>query len=274
MKECRMAGRIHSIESFGTVDGPGVRLVIFFQGCPMRCKYCHNPDTWEMSGGSEWTAAEILGIFERNRTFYRRGGITATGGEPLMQLEFLTELFTEAKKQKIHTCLDTSGIVYPASPKPTDLEGRGQQDALGGYARRKAWKRKEEFDRLFSVTDLVLLDVKHSTREGHLELTSKAQEPVLAFAKALETAGVPVIVRHVCVPGITDGEEELKELGHIIGRWRNLKGVDVLAYHAMGISKYRELGIPYPLDGVPEMKPEKTKAAREMVLKGILEVRR
>ncbi len=254
MKGCSMKGRIHSIESFGTVDGPGIRLVVFFQGCPMRCKYCHNPDTWEMSGGSERTAAEILELFERNRPFYRGGGITATGGEPLMQLAFLTELFAEAKRRKIHTCLDTSGITYPVGSES------------GG-------RRKGEFERLFAVTDLVLLDVKHSSPKEHVRLTAKGQEPVLAFAKALEAAKVPVIVRHVCVPGITDGEENLKELGRLIGRWKNLKGLDVLAYHTMGVSKYKELGIPYPLESIAKMEPEKARAARETVLKGILEVR-
>lgn len=247
MKGCSV-GRIHSTESFGTVDGPGVRFVIFFQGCPMRCKYCHNPDTWEMSGGSEKTVAELLEGYERNQSFYRDGGITATGGEPLMQLSFLTELFSEAKRRRIHTCLDTSGIVYSD-------------------------RKKEEFERLFAVTDLVLLDVKHSFEERHLALTSKSLRPVLAFAKALETANVPVIVRHVCVPGITDGEKELKELGHLIGKWRNLKGLDVLAYHTIGVSKYRSLGIPYPLEGIADMKPEKAKEARAKILEGIREIR-
>lgn len=248
MKGCSM-GRIRSIESFGTVDGPGVRFVIFFQGCPMRCLYCHNPDTWSMSGGSEKTVEELLEIYERNRPFYRGGGITATGGEPLMQLSFLIELFSEAKRRQIHTCLDTSGIVYSE-------------------------KRKEEFERLFAVTDLVLLDIKHSAEEGHLKLTAKSQKPVLAFAKALEASNVPVIVRHVCVPGITDGEDELKELGRLIGKWRNLKGLDVLAYHTMGTSKYRTLGIPYPLDGIAEMRPEKAKEARGKILEVIRKARK
>ncbi len=243
-----MTGYIHSIESFGTVDGPGVRFVVFFQGCPMRCKYCHNPDTWAAAGGSKRTVGELLEEYGRNQAFYRGGGLTATGGEPLMQLAFLTELFSEAKKRGIHTCLDTSGILYSD-------------------------RKKEEFHRLFAVTDLVLLDVKHSSGEGHLKLTSKEQGPVLAFAKALENAAVPVIVRHVAVPGITDGEDELRELGRLIGRWTNLKGLEVLAYHTMGVSKYRELGLSYPLEGIDDMRPEKAKEAREKVLEGIRLVR-
>lgn len=243
-----MTGYIHSTESFGTVDGPGVRFVIFFQGCPMRCKYCHNPDTWSVNGGTETTVGELLESYERNRDFYKKGGITATGGEPLMQLEFLTELFGEAKRRGIHTCLDTSGIVYNE-------------------------KRKEEFEKLFSVTDLVLLDIKHSSPEGHVALTTQRQEPVLAFAKALEEAKIPVIIRHVVVPGITDGDEELRSLGHLIGKWKNLKGLDVLPYHTMGVVKYKNLGIPYPLEGLPNMEPVKAKEAKEKILAAIREAR-
>ncbi len=241
-------GHIHSTESFGTVDGPGVRFVIFFQGCPMRCKYCHNPDTWAFSGGSEMTADELLEGYERNKDFYKGGGITATGGEPLMQLSFLTELFEKAKKRGIHTCLDTSGIAYSE-------------------------KKQKEYEALFAVTDLVLLDIKHSMPEGHVLLTSQSQEPVLAFEKALEQANIPVIIRHVVVPGITDGEKELTALGHMIGKWRNLKGLDVLPYHTMGVVKYKNLGIEYPLEGVPNMEPAKAKEARAKILQAIKEVR-
>lgn len=247
MEKGEKKGRIHSIESFGTVDGPGVRFVIFFQGCPMRCRYCHNPDSWNPGGGMEMTVNELLEQFERNRAFYRNGGITATGGEPLMQVEFLTALFEKAKERGIHTCLDTSGITYQ--------EGR-----------------KEEFGKLFSVTDLVLLDIKHSDAKGHKELTGREQSPVLAFARALERAGVPMIVRHVVVPGITDRGEELREVGHLIGRFRNLKGLEVLPYHTMGVNKYQELGMEYSLAGVPDMNPEEAKKARKMILEGIREI--
>lgn len=247
MEEEKKKGRIHSIESFGTVDGPGVRLVIFFQGCPMRCRYCHNPDSWDARGGTEMTVKEILERYERNKAFYRNGGITATGGEPLVQMGFLTALFEEAKRRGIHTCLDTSGIIY-----------------------RK--ERQDEFEKLFSVTDLVLLDIKHSDAKGHKELTGREQSPVLAFAKALEQAEVPMIIRHVAVPGITDQEEELREVGHLIGRFRNLKGLEVLPYHTMGVNKYKELGMEYSLEGVPDMKPEEAKEARNIILEGIREI--
>lgn len=244
-----MTGYIHSTESFGTVDGPGVRFVIFFQGCPMRCKYCHNPDTWEPHRGTQMTAEELLEGYERNKMFYRGGGITATGGEPLMQLSFLIELFEKAKARGIHTCLDTSGVMYNKN-------------------------RREEFERLFDVTDLVMLDIKHSNPEGHVELTSQSLEPVLAFERALEEANVPVLIRHVVVPGITDSDEELRELGHMIGRWKNLKGLDALPYHTMGVNKYKTLGISYPLEGVPNMEAAKAKEARMKILAAIKEVRK
>ena len=243
-----LKGRIHSTESFGTVDGPGVRFVIFFQGCPMRCQYCHNPDTWNPGGGKEMTAEELIREYKRNETFYKGGGITATGGEPLMQLDFLTELFQKAKEQGIHTCLDTSGIMY-------------REDLA------------DEYQSLFQVTDLVLLDVKHSDEKGHFSLTGQHQDRILAFARALEKAGIPMIVRHVVVPGITDGEEHLKALGHLVGKYRNLRGLEVLPYHTMGKVKYDKLEIPYPLAGVDNMDASKAKECRAVILKAIQEER-
>lgn len=242
-------GYIHSLESFGTVDGPGIRFVVFFQGCPMRCQYCHNPDTWKPGIGQSMTVEEILAQYEKNQGFYAKGGITATGGEPLLQRAFLTELFTRCKEKKIHTCLDTSGIVY----RPELVR---------------------EFQELFQVTDLVLLDVKHSDPEGHKALTGKSQEPVLLFAKALEEANVPMIVRHVVVPGITDSREEWTRLGHLIGGFRNLKGLEVLPYHTMGVVKYENLGLEYPLKGVESLDKSVAKEAREVILAAIREVRK
>lgn len=241
-------GHIHSTESFGTVDGPGVRFVVFFQGCPMRCLYCHNPDTWTPDGGTEMTVDEILKEYRRNEVFYRSGGITATGGEPLMQMPFLTALFTEAKKEGIHTCLDTSGIMY----RP---------------------EKQEEYDRLFQALDLVLLDFKHSTEEEHKKLTARSQKHILEFARALEKAEIPMIVRHVVVPGITDTPEHLLRLGRLIGGFRNLKGLEVLPYHTMGEVKYKKLGMEYPLAGLENLPPEKAKEARNIILEGIRQIR-
>ena len=235
-------GLIHSIESFGTVDGPGVRMVVFFQGCPMRCLYCHNPDTWKMDRGVEMTVQDILSQYERNRAFYEpRGGITATGGEPLMQLGFLTSLFSEAKKRGIHTALDTSGWLY-----------RKEKDA--------------DYDELLSYTDYVLLDIKHSDPQGHIDLTGRTQEPVLAFLSKLDERHIPVLVRHVSISGITDSQQELSELGRILAHYNNITGLDVLPYHTMGIRKYHELGIPYHLEDVPAMSKDEAIKNRDIAI--------
>lgn len=242
--EDRMTGRIHSLESFGTVDGPGVRFVVFFQGCPMRCKYCHNPDTWEAGSGSVMTVQEIYEKYERNRPFYKNGGITATGGEPLMQLDFLTALFEKFRSEGVHTCLDTSGICYSE-------------------------KQKRQYDRLFSLTDLIMLDIKSADPKLHRELTGKELEPVMAFGKAASGAGVSLRIRHVVVPGITDREEDLRELGRMIRCFSSLRELEVLPYHCMGEKKYDEMGILYPLKGVPAFEKGDAERARQVILEGM-----
>ena len=214
-----MKGRIHSLESFGTVDGPGVRYVVFVQGCPMRCAYCHNPDTWDMNGGTEMEPSEIITNYERNKPFYREGGITVTGGEPLMQIDFLLELFTLAKKKGIHTCIDTSGIAYNPNGNPDWLE---------------------KMDALCQVTDLFMLDIKHIDPEKHLELVKQPNENILAFAEYLDKMNADLWIRHVVVPGITDDPIYLHKLGLFIGGLNNLKALDVLPYHTMGKSKYEK----------------------------------
>ena len=246
-----MDGYIHSVESFGTVDGPGVRFVVFCQGCPMRCRYCHNPDTWKMESGRRIAPEELIRQYERNRAFYSRGGITVTGGEPLLQIDFLTELFRLAKEKGIHTCIDTSGVTY-----------RGGDAAY-----------REKLDALMALTDLVMLDIKHIDSDAHKDLTGHPNEGILAFAQYLEEKGIPVWIRHVAVPGVTDDAESLERLGRYIGGLSNLKALDVLPYHTMGETKYREMGIPYPLENVPAMTAEGAKAARELILSGIRKAR-
>lgn len=246
-----MIGRIHSIESFGTVDGPGVRLVVFLQGCPMRCLYCHNPDTWGMAGGTEMTVSQIMAQYEKNRAFYSRGGITVTGGEPLMQMDFVTELFAAAAHRGIHTCLDTSGITFHADHA----------------------ELVERFDKLMSVTDLVMLDIKHIDPEEHRKLCSQPLEPVLAFARYLDEKAIPVWIRHVVVPGITYEQNELYRLGQFIGTLGNVKALDVLPYHDMGKMKYQELGMDYPLKDVKPLGKEEALAARQIILKGMRDSR-
>ncbi len=246
-----MEGYVHSIETFGTVDGPGIRFVIFMQGCPLRCRYCHNPDTWDLHGGNRMSVEEILMQYHKNKAFYSKGGITVTGGEPLLQIDFLCELFQRAKEQKIHTCIDTSGITYHTD----NTEYNGKLDTLMQY------------------TDLVMLDIKHIDREAHHELTGAYNEGILDFARYLEKKKIPVWIRHVVVPGITDKEEYLLALGRFIGSLSNVKALDVLPYHTMGVEKYRKLGIPYSLEGVEPMSAEGAKRAKESILSGIKEVR-
>lgn len=239
-----MNGYIHSTESFGTVDGPGIRFVIFFQGCPMRCLYCHNPDTWAPGLGRTETVESLLRQFEKNRSFYQNGGITATGGEPMLQLPFLTELFSEAKTRGIHTCLDTSGICYSSeSPKPAE--------------------------ELLRVTDLVMLDIKHIDDAMHRKLTGHSNQNILAFAEKISSCEIPLWIRHVIVPGWTDGADEQQALGYFIGGLRTLKGLDVLPYHTLGAQKYKVLGIPYPLRETKAVSTETAAKARQQILTGI-----
>lgn len=247
-----MKGRIHSLESFGTVDGPGIRYVIFVQGCPMRCAYCHNPDTWEMNAGTEMEPAELIDNFERNKPFYKDGGITVSGGEPLMQIDFLLELFTLAKEKGIHTCLDTSGIAYKPNNNPE-------------------WLAK--MDKLCAVTDLVMLDIKHIDPKKHMELVKQPNDGILAFAEYLDKMHVDLWIRHVVVPGYTDDEESLHKLGYFIGGLSNLKALDVLPYHTMGIVKYQKLGIDYRLKDVPAMESNRVPQLKQYILDGIKERR-
>lgn len=247
-----MNGFIHSIETFGSVDGPGIRYVIFMQGCPMRCLYCHNPDTWAVGKGREVTAEELLGEYEKNKMFYRNGGITVTGGEPLLQVDFLIELFSLAKAKGIHTCLDTSGITYSESNTP--------------YI--------EKLDKLMEYTDLVMLDIKHIDPVKHREITSHDNAGILAFARYLAQKGIPVWIRHVIVKGYTDNPEHLKALGRFIGGLKNVKALDVLPYHSMGEKKYSELGMDYPLAGMESLDKSEAQKAKEYILEGIIEARR
>lgn len=247
-----MEGYIHSIESFGTLDGPGIRFVIFLQGCPMRCKYCHNPDTREMNRGQKRSARSLIDEFLRNRRFYEKGGITATGGEALMQIDFLLELFHLAKNEGIHTCLDTSGVTY--RPGKTD------------------YNRKLE--ELMTVTDLVLLDIKHMDPAGHRDLTGHPNEHILAFARYLDQRKIPMWIRQVLVPGITDHEAQLTALGEFLATLDYVQAIEVLPYHTMGIAKYRKLNLPYPLEGVPPATKEQADHARRIILNAYLRNRK
>ena len=238
-----MSGRIHSTESFGTVDGPGIRFVVFMQGCPMRCLYCHNPDTWDISGGKIVEADEILESYERLKNFLG-GGLTVTGGEPLLQMGFVCELFRKANARGIHTCLDTSGITF----------------------RRE---RQGEFDELMSVCDLVMLDIKHIDSAEHKKLTGHGNENILNFARYVSESGTELWIRHVVVPGITDRREDWYTLGRFLAELPTLKAVDVLPYHDMGKTKYERLGLDYPLEKTPPLDPSVAAEAKKVILSGL-----
>lgn len=242
-----MNGKIHSIETFGTVDGPGTRFVVFVKGCPMRCQYCHNPDTWTQEGAKDMSVEEILAEYDRNKEFYHSGGITVTGGEPLVQIDFLIELFEAAKAKGIHTCLDTSGIMF----------------------RRNVPEILEKYDRLMKVTDLIMLDIKHIDPEEHKKLTSQPCDNIFDFLKYLEEKGKEIWIRHVLVPGITLNPEYLDRLGYFIGQFTHIKALDVLPYHSMGKVKYEKLGMDYVLKDVPDATKEQAIEARQTVLAGM-----
>ena len=246
-----MTGYIHSTESFGTVDGPGIRFVIFMQGCPLRCKYCHNPDTWELRQGTEMTSDELMALYMKNKAFYSKGGITVTGGEPLLQIDFLIELFTKAKEKGIHTCIDTSGITYTPS--------------------NDSYNKK--LTELMKLTNLVMLDIKHIDSAKHIDLTGLDNKNVLSFAEFIDNAGVEICIRHVVVEGITDSADNLKSLGRFIGKLKHLRYLDVLPYHTMGVNKYRELGLEYPLEGLQPTSQLKAAECKNHILQGIREIR-
>ncbi len=244
-----MHGLIHSRETFGTVDGPGVRYVLFLSGCPLRCKYCHNPDTWASPAAERLTPEEVLAEYRKNRAFYEKGGITVTGGEPLAQTAFVTELFEQARAEGIHTALDTSGATF--NPENT-----------------------EAIDRLLNACDLVLLDLKHMDTAAHRALTGTGNENVLAFARHLDKRRVKTHIRHVLVPSLTDGEAHLKQLAAFVSTLKNVEKLDVLPYHTMGKSKYETLGIPYPLPNVPDVTDADVQRAKQIITQAIRQSRR
>jgi pyruvate formate lyase activating enzyme len=238
---------IHSTESFGSVDGPGIRFLIFMQGCHMRCRYCHNPDTWKTetseSCGTTATVQELLDKAERYRSYWgSEGGITVSGGEALLQIDFLIELFEEAHHRGINTCLDTA-----AQP----------------FTREEPFFSK--FERLMKSADLVMLDIKHIDSERHRWLTGHPNEQILDCARYLSEAGVPVWIRHVLVPGITDDEAQLRQLRQFLDTLHNIKKVEVLPYHTLGIFKWEKLGIPYSLKDISVPTNEQVKRAQQLL---------
>lgn len=241
----KMNGFIHSIESFGAVDGPGIRLVVFMQGCTLRCAYCHNPDTWQIGVGRQMSPFDIIEHYQRNRQFYKNGGITVSGGEPLLQIDFMIELFALAKQNNIHTCIDTSGAVFDAN-------------------------NTAKFDELIRYTDLVLLDIKHIDNQKHIEITGKPNENILKFAQYLDKNCVDMWVRHVVVPDLTDNDSDLARLGKFIATLKNVKALDVIPYHTYGVEKYSRLGIKYKLENTLPATNKLVENARKCIISEIL----
>ena len=243
METSPLLGRVHSVETFGSVDGPGIRFLIFLKGCSMRCRYCHNPDTWDPETDDLRTVDELLTQAMRYRSYWgREGGITVSGGEALLQIDFLTELFRKAKAKGIHTCLDTSG-------QP--------------FTRREPFFSK--FAELMKYTDLLLFDLKQIDDAKHRELTGRTNRNILDCARYLSDIGKPIWVRHVLVPGVTDNDDDLHALRAFIDTLQNVKRVEVLPYHAMGTYKWEQLGIPYTLKDVSAPSEERVRNAEHIL---------
>ena len=236
-------GYVHSLESFGSVDGPGVRYVIFLSGCAMRCQFCHNPDTWDRNSGTPYEAGALLEKACKYRSYWgSKGGITVSGGEPLLQIDFLTELFRRAKEMVIHTTLDTSG---------------------NPFTREEPFFSK--WHELMKYTDLLLLDIKHIDEEQHRILTGQTNKNILDMATLLYEMNKPVLIRHVLVPERNDKDEYLNRLADFIRTLKNVERVEVLPYHTLGVFKWEQLGIPYPLEGIDPPSAERIKNAETIL---------
>ncbi|WP_028560863.1 pyruvate formate-lyase-activating protein [Paenibacillus pinihumi] len=234
-----MKGRIHSIDTFGTVDGPGIRFVLFMQGCALQCRFCHNPDTWETSGGRQMSVEEVIAELEPYLVYYRKsgGGITVTGGEPTLQAPFVAELFKTVKERfGLHTALDSSGFCEPSNARS-----------------------------LIDYTDLVLLDLKQMDSARHEQLTSQPNERILRFASWLAGQHKTMWVRHVLIPGITDSWQDLTALGRYVSGLDSVERIELLPYHRMGVYKWQQLGRIYPLEGVQTPSAAEVERAKAII---------
>ncbi|MCI8273664.1 MAG: pyruvate formate lyase-activating protein [Clostridia bacterium] len=240
-KDLRYYAKVHSVESFGTVDGPGIRYVLFLQGCHLQCKYCHNRDTWNMAGGEYRNIEDIFEKIMRYKNYINKsgGGVTVTGGEPLLQVKFLIELFKKLKQEKIHTCIDTSGMVNIT----------------------------EDIKEVLKYTDLVLLDIKHIDSQKCKELVGMDNKRELEFARYLSENNIKIWIRQVLVPGFTDNEQDLLKLRDFIDSLKTVEKVQVLPYHNMGRYKWKKLELNYPLEGVADATEEDVERANKILSK-------
>ena len=238
MENTEYYAKVHSIESFGTVDGPGIRFVLFLQGCHLECKYCHNRDTWDINGGTYSSLDDIFKKIKKYKNYIMpNGGVTVTGGEPLLQVKFLIELFKKLKEENIHTCIDTSGIV----------------------------SINENIKEVLKYTDLVLLDIKHIDPIKCKELVGKSNKLELEFAKYLSDNNIPMWIRQVLIPEYTDDENDLKKLKSFIDSLKTVEKVEVLPYHKMGEYKWKSLGLEYPLKNVREPNESEIEKAKKIL---------
>lgn len=239
----QILGNIHSVESFGSADGPGVRYIVFLKGCNMRCRYCHNPDTWAKEGGEQLSPEEVLQKALRYKNYWKRnGGITVSGGEALLQIDFVTELFRLAKEKGVHTCLDTSG---------------------NPFTREEPFYSR--FEELMQVTDLFMLDIKHIDDAEHRKLTGQTNVNILDMARCLSNHGKAMWIRHVLVPGITDDEGQLRRLREFLDTLETVERIEVLPYHTLGVFKWKELGVPYTLEEVSPPTGEQVHRAKKLL---------
>ena len=230
-----ITGRVHSIQSMGTLDGPGVRFVIFTQGCPLRCKCCHNPDTWDVSGGKSYTASELVARALRFREYFGAdGGVTLSGGEPLLQVEFATELFARCHNEGIHTCLDTSGCLL-----------------------------NDEVKALLSHTDRVLLDIKYTSDADYRANVGCGIEAPLAFLDYLDAQGIPTTLRQVIIPTVNDSKEQILALRKLASAHPNVDKVELLPFRKICQVKYDQIGIPFPFSQLPESSKEQMERLEE-----------
>ncbi len=237
-EDLRYYAKVHSLETFGAVDGPGIRFILFLQGCHLQCKYCHNRDTWDMNGGSYKSLDDIFDMIMKYKNYITpNGGVTVSGGEPLLQVKFLIELFTKLKKKKIHTCIDTSGMVAIT----------------------------DDIKHLLSLTDLVLLDIKHIDSKKCKDLVGFDNKLELEFAKYLSDNNIPIWIRQVLVPGYTDDQNDLLKLKEFISSLNTVQKVEILPYHSIGKYKWTNLGFEYALDGVRDANNEDVQKAKKVL---------
>lgn len=239
-----MVGKIHSFESFGTVDGPGIRFVIFFKGCPLRCLYCHNPDTWTFENSQEYSVDEVIAKSMKYKNYWGdKGGITLTGGEPLLQIDFITELLKKYKELGINTALDTSGALFEIV-------------------------EQSKFDELIKYVDLFLLDIKHIDNNEHIKLTGKSNQNILKFARYLSDNNKDMWIRHVIVPGINLDKDYLIRTKKFIDSLKTVKKIEILPYHTLGINKYSKLGLEYKLKDTRVPTKDEIKLAKDILING------